>query len=195
MNLYILQDTSGSMEGAKIGALNDCMQNILITLQEYAFSGHTINLDVLSFARSAKWMYDEIKPILAFEWSELKAGGMTSLGNACSLLSQRLRSQQNGEEDLIILISDGCPTDDYQNAIIEIRKNNAFIGSRRYAIAIGEDADIPSLNEFVDDPEKVYSLTTVSELLDTIIGILSANQIPDVHVTSASASDDDDEWS
>lgn len=147
------------------------------------------------FARSAKWMYEEIKPILDFEWTELKAGGMTSLGNACSLLSQRLQSQLNGEEDLIILISDGCPTDDYQNAIIEIRKNNAFLSSRRYAIAIGEDADIPSLNEFVDDPEKVYSLTTVSELLDTIIGILSANQLPDVHVTSASASDDDDEWS
>ena len=39
MKLYILLDTSGSMEGAKIGALNDAMSNILVTLQEAAFDG------------------------------------------------------------------------------------------------------------------------------------------------------------
>lgn len=34
MKLFILLDISGSMEGAKIGALNDSMSNIIMTLQE-----------------------------------------------------------------------------------------------------------------------------------------------------------------
>ncbi len=34
MILYILVDTSGSMEGAKIGALNDLMDNIISELND-----------------------------------------------------------------------------------------------------------------------------------------------------------------
>ena len=36
MQLYLLLDTSGSMDGAKISALNDSMENIIVDLQEKA---------------------------------------------------------------------------------------------------------------------------------------------------------------
>lgn len=51
MRLYILLDTSGSMDGSKISALNDSMENIIIDLQEKAFNGKNIDIVVLSFAR------------------------------------------------------------------------------------------------------------------------------------------------
>lgn len=44
MRLYILLDTSGSMDGSKISALNDSMENIIIDLQEKAFNGKTLIL-------------------------------------------------------------------------------------------------------------------------------------------------------
>ena len=49
MKLFILLDTSGSMEGAKIGSLNDCMCNIIIDFQEKAFNKTEIEMSVLSF--------------------------------------------------------------------------------------------------------------------------------------------------
>ena len=58
MKFFILLDTSGSMEGAKIGALNDAMSNILVTLQGAAFDGSVIELAVLTFGKTAKWMYE-----------------------------------------------------------------------------------------------------------------------------------------
>ena len=91
MKLYILLDTSGSMEGAKIAALNDCMSNILVELQEKASNGSDIELSVLSFAKEAKWMYENEININDFDWKELIAGGMTSLGKACLMLSDRLK--------------------------------------------------------------------------------------------------------
>lgn len=48
MRLYILLDTSGSMDGSKISALNDSMENIIIDLQEKAFNGKNIDIVVLS---------------------------------------------------------------------------------------------------------------------------------------------------
>lgn len=44
MQLYILLDTSGSMDGAKISALNYSMENIIDDLQEKAFYDNAINL-------------------------------------------------------------------------------------------------------------------------------------------------------
>lgn len=44
MRLYILLDTSGSMDGSKISALNDSMENIIIDLQEKAFNGKKLIL-------------------------------------------------------------------------------------------------------------------------------------------------------
>ena len=83
MRLYILLDTSGSMDGSKISALNDSMENIIIDLQEKAFNGKNIDIVVLSFARDVTWMHDKPINILDFNWKPLTASGMTSLGKAC----------------------------------------------------------------------------------------------------------------
>ena len=83
MQLYLLLDTSGSMEGAKIGALNDAMDNIVVDLQEKASNGVDIEVSVLSFARHINWMYKDPVNISDFTWKPLSVGGMTSLGEAC----------------------------------------------------------------------------------------------------------------
>lgn len=55
MILYILVDTSGSMEGAKIGALNDLMDNIISELNDIDSSLRSeMKIAVLQFARSVE---------------------------------------------------------------------------------------------------------------------------------------------
>lgn len=76
MQLYLLLDTSGSMDGAKISALNDSMENIIVDLQEKASNGNTIKLSVLSFAKNVRWMYETPINILNFNWKPLTASSL-----------------------------------------------------------------------------------------------------------------------
>ncbi len=167
MKLYILLDTSGSMEGAKIGALNDAMSNILVTLQEAAFDGRNLELAIMTIGKTAQWMYDSPRPVMDFGWKELKANGMTPLGSACFKLDAALKTYTSiGDKVGIIILSDGCPTDDFESGIALLKQNSVFKESYRYALSLGENADISSLRQFVIDDEHVYNLATADSLFD-----------------------------
>ncbi|MFA6831491.1 MAG: VWA domain-containing protein [Bacteroidaceae bacterium] len=198
MQIYIILDTSGSMEGAKIGALNDCMSNIIIDLQEKAIRGNNLELAVLEFSRNANWMHPKPLPIQDFDWKELLANGMTSLGRACTTLSAGLNEFANQEDDIVtILLSDGCPTDDYDEGISILQQNKFFKQSENYAIALGEDADIPSLLRFTDTDEHIYKIDKIDEMLSILQDMIerktkSANPIQTI--CQNSSNDSDDEW-
>lgn len=196
MKLFLLLDTSGSMEGAKIGALNDAMSNIIVSLQGYAYdNGASIELAILHFARKAEWMYDKPIPILDFAWKELHANGMTSLGAACLLLSEALE-KENGEsgEIVIVLVSDGCPTDDYEGSFAILNQNNTFSTAKKYAIALGEDADIPSLLKFTSSQENIYYVQTVDTLLDALGNVVQNGINDSLSSKKIVVSNDNDDW-
>ena len=195
MKFFILLDTSGSMEGAKIGALNDAMSNILVTLQGAAFDGSVIELAVLTFGKTAKWMYESPKSVMDFGWKELKANGMTPLGSACLELDSALKTHTTlGDKIGIVLLSDGCPTDDYESAISLLKQNPVFAESYRYALALGENADIPSLRQFVIDDNHVYSLSTVEALFDGLNSAISDGLNQSVSKKSSASTGGDGEW-
>ena len=195
MKFFILLDTSGSMEGAKIGALNDAMSNILVTLQGAAFDGKQIELSVMTFGKTAQWMYDSPKPVMDFGWKELKANGMTPLGTACEALDAALNNHTiDGEEISIIVLSDGCPTDDYDFGITLLDNNRLFSLASKYAIALGEDADITSLKRFVKDDSHLYTVATVDNLLDTLSSMIHRNIGGKTNTTKVLNTESDEEW-
>lgn len=195
MKFFILLDTSGSMEGAKIGALNDAMSNILVTLQGAAFDGSAIELAVLTFGKTAKWMYESPKPVMDFGWKELKANGMTPLGSACLELDLALKTHTTlGDKTGIILLSDGCPTDDFESGISLLKQNPVFTESYRYALALGENADIPSLRQFVIDDNHVYNLNTVESLFDGLNNAIGDGLKQNVSRRSSASTSGDGEW-
>ena len=65
MRLFFVIDTSGSMAGAKIGALNDAMINILSELQ---YEGVPMEVSVLLYSKTVRWMYERPIDISEFEW-------------------------------------------------------------------------------------------------------------------------------
>ena len=78
MKFYILLDISGSMAGAKIGALNDAMSNLLAELKQISCSSNQlIDIAVLSFGKEVKWMHNHPIHVQDFTWCQLSAGGMT----------------------------------------------------------------------------------------------------------------------
>ena len=194
MKFFVLLDTSGSMEGAKIGALNDAMSNILVTLQGAAFDGRQIELAILTFGKTAQWMYESPKSVMDFGWKELQANGMTPLGLACEELGKVLNACESEEKVGIILLSDGCPTDDYDSALPLLMNNVVFKNSYRYALALGENADIPSLRRFVTD-DNVFVLSNVDSLFDRLMTAINDGlSQPASTNNSVHNEDSGDEW-
>ena len=198
MRLYILLDTSGSMAGAKIAALNDAMSNIVSELRQISNSTKQgIELAIFSFGKDAKWMYEQRMDVKDFSWSPLLAGGMTPLGKACLQLNRDLMPDNTKPADkiFIILISDGCPTDDYDEGIATLWANPRFKKANRFAIAIGDNADIPALLRFVDSDSHIFVQNRADELMDTLQNLLCKVKAATPIKHSAKVEiEEDDEW-
>lgn len=190
MLLYFLIDTSGSMDGAKISSVNDTMENIISELKLYS-DNENININVLSFARKAKWMYKQACSIKEFKWNILTASGMTSLGNACKLLAKNIEKNANNEEIKILLISDGLPTDDFDEGLKKLNDSVDNKNTIRYAIAL-EGADIKTLTIFTENADNVFKLEDLDNLMEVILSTLN---LDDFNQIRRNDSIDDDEWS
>ena len=157
MTLFFLIDTSGSMEGNKIGAVNDAVVNVLPMLNDISETNPDAEIKVaaLEFSNGVNWLYDEPKLAKDFIWQDVAASGLTSLGAACSELASKLsrsggfmQSASGSFAPAIILLSDGGPTDDYNTGLAKLKANNWFKSAIKIAIAIGDDADKDVLKDF-----------------------------------------------
>lgn len=180
MTLFFLIDTSGSMEGNKIGAVNDAVVNVLPMLDEISQTNPDAEIKVaaLEFSSATKWLYTEPKLASEFVWQDVRAGGLTSLGAACAELSSKLsrsgymQAASGSFAPAIILLSDGGPTDDFQSGLAKLKANNWFKAAIKVAIAIGDDADKDVLKDFTGSSEAVFTVHNI-EALKQIIRVVA----------------------
>ena len=177
MTLFFLIDTSGSMEGNKIGAVNDAVVNVLPMLNDISETNPDaeIKVDDLEFSNGVNWLYDEPKLAKDFIWQDVAASGLTSLGAACSELASKLsrsggfmQSASGSFAPAIILLSDGGPTDDYNSGLAKLKSNNWFKSAIKIAIAIGDDADKDVLKDFTGSSEAVITVHNIDALKQII---------------------------
>ena len=176
MTLFFMIDTSGSMAGNKIGAVNDAVVNVLPMLNDISASNPDAEIKVaaLEFSSGCSWLYNEPKLANEFIWQDVTAGGLTSLGEACAELSSKLsrsgfmKSASGSFAPAIILLSDGGPTDDYKSGLAKLQENNWFKAAIKIAIAIGDDADIDVLKEFTGNLEAVFTVHNIDALKQII---------------------------
>ena len=97
-------------------------------------------------------------------WNDLNAGGVTDLGAACKELDKKLsrneylNSQTGAYAPVILLFSDGGPTDNWEKELKQLKLNNWFKHAIKIAIAIGDDADKTVLAEFTGTIESVITV-------------------------------------
>lgn len=189
MYLYFLIDTSGSMDGAKIQSVNDTLENVISELNLHS-DKLNMYINVLSFARKSKWMFKQPVNIQEFSWNILNASGMTSLGNACKQLARNIDKHVNQEEVSIILLSDGLPTDDFDDGLEKLENCLSNKNAHRYAIAL-EGADIITLNKFTSNADNVFQLESLDNLMELILSAINISGINQTQINIG----DDDEWS
>ena len=177
MTLFFLIDTSGSMEGNKIGAVNDAVVNVLPLLNDISETNPDAEIKVaaLEFSNGVNWLYDEPKAASDFIWQDVTAGGLTSLGAACAELAAKLsrnggfmQSASGSFAPAIILLSDGGPTDNYEAGLAKLQTNNWFKSAIKIAIAIGDDADKEVLKQFTGNAEAVITVHNIDALKQII---------------------------
>ena len=152
-------DCSGSMSvGGKIQTLNTAIREAIPHMKTVA--GDNPNASVLMravrFSSGAQWHVPDPMPLDGFEWPDLKAEGVTDMGRALHLVAGQLQMPPMPERALppvLVLITDGQPTDDYVGGIRAVMAQPWGRKAVRLAIAIGEDADPECMEGFIGTPE------------------------------------------
>lgn len=186
MTLFFVIDKSGSMIGSKIGQVNDAIVNVLPMLGEISDENPDAEIRVaaLEFSTGVSWKYDEPKLAADFIWQDVVADGLTSLGEACNELNNKLsrngfmKSASGSFAPAIILLSDGGPTDNFEQGIAKLKGNSWFKNAIKIAIAIGDDADKDVLSEFTGSIEAVFTVHNLDALKQVIrIVAVTSSQI------------------
>jgi uncharacterized protein YegL len=178
MVLFFVVDASGSMEGKKIGAVDQAIREAVPEIGDLNNSSDAlIKIAALEFSSGARWLTAG-GPVDAeqYNWTPIDAAGTTDFGAMCKTLNEKLSTSGNGFmkeatgsfAPVIFLLSDGDPTDDWQKELNNLKQNGWFKASVKIAIAIGDDANKDVLKEFTGNKETVLEVHNTAILMKMI---------------------------
>lgn len=156
--VIILADVSGSMGvDGKIEALNQALKDMIESFAQEGRMNAEIHLGLITFGDTVT-QHLPLSPahqIKAF--SRLNASGRTPMGAAFDMVSQLLEDKElipsRAYRPVVILVSDGIPTDDITQPLSRLESGERSQKATRLALAIGSDADLSYLKKFSNDPE------------------------------------------
>jgi uncharacterized protein YegL len=118
--VYFLLDTSGSMNGEPIEALNNALSGMIHSLRTDAQSQETLWVSVITFDREVKELIP-LTDLQSFQLSEIKCpqSGPTNTGKGLELIYQKVNTEvkkgnpeQKGDwRPLLFVFTDGKPSD------------------------------------------------------------------------------------
>ena len=173
LHFFWIVDCSGSMSGEKIGKLNYAIQDTIQPMRDSAKANPNAKLfiRVLKFSSGAQWLTPKPENIEDFEWIPIDANGMTDMGKAFSLLSDELQMPPMPERALppvLVLLSDGQPTDEYEEPLKKLLSSPWGKKAVKVAISIGDDAVIQMLSKFTVNSEYVLKAENAKDLVKMI---------------------------
>ncbi|MGK7924662.1 MAG: VWA domain-containing protein [Spirulina sp.] len=152
--VYLLLDCSGSMSGEPIEAVRQGLKALLSELQSDPMALETAYLSVITFDSTAHQVAP-LTDLMLFQEPKIQASGSTSMGAALNLLEQCMDREvrkstdtQKGDwKPLIFLMTDGMPTDRWENAADRIKQKRP---GNIIACAAGSNADEQTLKRITE---------------------------------------------
>lgn len=166
LRFYWVLDASGSMAGQKIGELNHAIREALRSMRDSAAENPHVRVEVraMAFSTGCRWITAASVPLTEFVWSDISVSGITDMGAAMKAMAAELsvaNMPERGLPPVIVLVSDGQPTDDFQAGLNALLAEPWGKRAMRVAIGIGDDADFDVLRSFIArseiEPFSVYN--------------------------------------
>jgi len=213
LDFFWIADCSGSMDGEKIQTLNYAIRQTIPDMRKEADANPNARLLVraVKFSDGASWHIASATPVESFNWTDLSAGGVTSMGKALELVVDELNQFPPDTKRLppvLVLLTDGQPTDEYKKGLDSLLDTPWGKKSVRIAIAIGKDADLTVLEQFTGNRELVLEAKNPQLLIrfikwaSTVVKTVSSPKADsgniftgvDVNTIPSLSDDDDDIW-
>ncbi len=168
--VYLLIDTSGSMRGEPIQAVNVGLDAMLLSLRQDPFALESVFMSLITFDREV----NQILPLTELEQVNLPEittpdSGPTHLGQALEMLCKVVDKEvqkSDGETKgdwmpLLFIMTDGKPSDRqlYAQMIPEVKKRNF---ANIIACAAGPKADKSYLEELADHVVSIGTMDSSS---------------------------------
>ncbi|MBP5576014.1 MAG: VWA domain-containing protein [Treponema sp.] len=175
MTLFFIIDTSSSMEGCSIAAVNDAMREVIPDIQDISDKNPDvrIKLAVMTFANGTKWQTPEPVPFSSYNWTDLSTCGSTEMGEAFKELNSKLDRKEfladpaGIKAPVMIMISDGEPTDDYKAGLSVLQQNDWYKMGIKIALGV-EGAVMNVLSDFTGSEKTAIYLRDKSQLKELI---------------------------
>lgn len=157
--VIILADTSGSMSvDGKIAALNEAVQSMVSTFRQESARQAEIQVGLITFGGDKAEMHLPLAKASEIEAMQpLEAIGRTPMGHAFELATEVLENKElitsRDYRPVLILLSDGIPTDAWQAGLERLTTSERGQKASRFAMAIGAGANIDVLEAFNNDLE------------------------------------------
>lgn len=211
MVVFFIIDISGSMKGARIGAVNDAIRNLLPELKkrEASNTNAEIKVAIMEFSSKANWITPTPQSVSSFVYEDITyVSGGTNFGSAFKSLNEKLSrnaflsASAGAYTPLIILLTDGKPSDIalYPEELENLKRNSWFQYATKAGIAIEEGAMTPEckkvLLEFTGQEKMVleakntHMLTKQIELV-TLTGVDFVTQQGSLQNTNTGADSSD----
>jgi uncharacterized protein YegL len=141
--VVLLLDTSGSMYGDKIISLNAAVRKMLATFRKEESQASEFLVSIITFGGTAALSRS---PARASElaYTDLNADGHTPLGAAIdvakALIEDREETPSRAYRPLVVLVSDGVPTDPWESKLDHFIQDGRSAKCDRMALGIGQEA-------------------------------------------------------
>lgn len=164
--VYLLLDTSGSMTGEPIEAVKNGVQMMMHSLRQNPQAIETAFVSIITFDSNAKQIVP-LTDLASFQMIDIKASGVTSMGAALALLADKLDTEitkttleQKGDwKPLIFIMTDGVPTDNWQQGYNKLKSVNKGL---IVGCAAGQGADEAVLRQITNSVVRLDSADSES---------------------------------
>lgn len=113
--IFILADTSGSMKGEKIQAVNLAIRDMIATLRNVNDIRGVFKISIITFGGDKVTVQQYPTDVRDIEFHELEAAGKTPMGEAIRVVTELIEDKEIVKSSdylpTVVLLSDGCPTD------------------------------------------------------------------------------------
>ena len=150
--VYVLMDCSSSMKGDAIESVHQGLRNLISRLSSDPHTSDIVWISVIAFDSTPRQLIP-LCNLLNIKGLPSKVGGSSNLGRALLFLDVCMKKEvrkhtlkhRSDWKPLVLLMSDGKPTDEWKIAAEILRKEVNFI-----ACGVGSEVNINSLKQLSD---------------------------------------------